>query len=167
VFLELKQTGPKLMKKKRQVTVSVEAFMATKFNEMLSDRQPQSGCEVLPMFHGLTLSTSSRRSGGLAEAKQVTKWHHMKCPRKTQFQSAPLEGQSRATIFQVEKGYSCGFAALGTSVDSHYSTETKRHVNATSVKSVLLVKYQNLFLHDNARPHTAVLVPMKPSHILD
>jgi hypothetical protein len=37
----------------------------------------------------------------------------MKCPRKKKFQSAPLEEQNRATIFQDEKGYSCGVAALG------------------------------------------------------
>jgi hypothetical protein len=38
----------------------------------------------------------------------------MKCPMKMKFQSAPSEGQSRATIFQDEKGYSCGLAALGS-----------------------------------------------------
>jgi hypothetical protein len=54
-----------------------------------------------------------------------------------------------------------------TSVNSRYSNETKQYLNATSVKSVLLAKYHNFFLHDNARPHTVVLVPLRPSHILD
>jgi len=57
------------------------------------------------------------------------------------FQSAPSEGQSRATIFQDEKDYFCGLAAFETSVDSRYSTDTKQHLNATFVKSVLLEKY--------------------------
>jgi hypothetical protein len=68
-----------------------------------------SGCEVLPLFHGLTLSTSSGCSGGLAEPKEVTKWHHLKCPKKMKFKSAPSERKSKATIFQDQKG---GFAAL-------------------------------------------------------
>lgn len=72
-----------------------------------------SGCEVFPMFHGLTLSASSACSGGLAGPRQVNKWHHKKCPKKMKFESAPSEGQSRATVFQDEKGYSCGLAALG------------------------------------------------------
>ena len=65
------------------------------------------------MFHGLILLPTSGCSGGLEEPKQVSEWHHMKWPRKMKFQSAPSEGQSRATIFQDEKGYSCGLAALG------------------------------------------------------
>jgi hypothetical protein len=47
----------------------------------------------------------------MAGPKQVTEWHHMKCPRKMIFQSASSEGQRRAT--QDEKSYSCGLAALG------------------------------------------------------
>jgi len=65
------------------------------------------------MFNGLTQSPTSGCSGGLAEPKQVTEWLHMNCPRKMKFQIAPSEGQSTVTIFQDEKGYSCGLAALG------------------------------------------------------
>jgi len=65
------------------------------------------------MFHRLILSTSSGCAGGFAGPKQVTKWHHMKCPRKMKFRSVPSEGQSRATILQDEKGYPYGLAVLG------------------------------------------------------
>lgn len=47
----------------------------------------------------------------------------------------------------------------GTSVNSRYCSETKQHLNGIFVKSVLLENYLNLFLHDNARPHSSVLVP--------
>jgi hypothetical protein len=141
--------------------------VATEFDQMLSGRQPRQGVKFSHCFTDwLCLHLQ-----GVSVA-----W-------KMKFRTAPSEGQSRATIFWDEKGYSCRLAALGNisefSLLHRYKTTSECYLcqaSPTRRISELVPPWQCKDTHKCVGTtealtqvcwyhwglHTNVLVPMRP-----
>jgi len=141
--------------------------MVTEFNKMLSGGQPRQDVKFCRCFTGwLCLHLQGVLVDLQNQSKQLngTIWN---AHRRQNSELPHQKDKAGLLYFRMRKVILVDLQPWGTSVNPHYTTETKQYLNATFVKSVLLEKYQNLFLHINDRPHTSLLVPLRPSHILD